>query len=127
MITVTDWVGRIVLHMAVQPMGDDLHVSLYGGEKPHIGAVALAVPRQSLANDGSISASVSVLTITGHKEDGLARYVAHEMAKQANACVCVACGIHVEHIEQEELVQVQELADSLILLALHKLNQSTPR
>ena len=53
--------------------GPDLCLCLAGGESPHIGAAALAVPRESLRGGGEPSASASVLCVTGHKEDELAR------------------------------------------------------
>ena len=47
------------------PMGEDLCVTIGGGDKPHIGAVALGVPAPSLHTPGKMNASVSILTLTG--------------------------------------------------------------
>ncbi|MGL4335558.1 MAG: hypothetical protein ACRCST_01605, partial [Turicibacter sp.] len=55
-------------------MGNDLNVCIFGGDTPHIGAVALGVARSSLKNPEVFSSTVSVLAITGHKEDELAKY-----------------------------------------------------
>ncbi len=114
MITVSDQAGRIAVTLAVQQMGKDVNVSLYGGDVPHIGAVALAQPRESLKGDGKIAASCSVLTLCGHKEDELAKYVAVTLAKRLRANVCVACGIHVEEITEQEIGVVFEIVNRLL-------------
>lgn len=49
--------------------GDDLTVVIGGGEKQHIGAVAVGIPRPSLKDKNIVSSSASVLCLTGHKED----------------------------------------------------------
>jgi hypothetical protein len=113
-IEVSNRAGRLVLSMAVLPMGRDLNVSLYGGVAPHIGAVALAQPRASLKGNGESSASCSVLTGYGHKEDALAKHVAVSLAKRCNTTVCVACGIHLPEITEDEIAQVFQLSDNLI-------------
>lgn len=53
--------------------GEDLTVIIYGGEKPHIGALAIAIPRPSLKNLRKVSTSTSVFTLVGRKEDDLAK------------------------------------------------------
>ena len=43
-------------------VGDDLVVIVQGGEKPHVGAVAVSIPRPSLADAEETSSSTSVFT-----------------------------------------------------------------
>jgi gallate decarboxylase subunit D len=75
-------------------IGDDVLVCIYGGDKPHIGAVAAAEPRPSLADPAAISATTSVLTYVGHKEDLVARETAETLAAALNTRVVVTAGIH---------------------------------
>ncbi len=49
----------------ITELGEDYHIMLRGGDKPHIGCTVLAVPRPSLTGDGSISVTSSVLNVTG--------------------------------------------------------------
>ena len=42
--------GSYDLEASGQWLGPDLLVAIWGGEKPHIGAVAVAQPRPSLKN-----------------------------------------------------------------------------
>jgi hypothetical protein len=113
MITLEAQWGRLQLQLAAVPMGRDLCVTLAGGDRPHIGAVALSQGRPSLTGNGSKSATTSVLALPGHKEDDLARALARSLATSLDASVCVACGIHLDDILPEELEQVPGLVEDL--------------
>ncbi|MEE8334317.1 MAG: hypothetical protein V3R85_10745 [Alphaproteobacteria bacterium] len=75
-------------------LGADVLVYIWGGERPHIGAVAAAQPRPSLADPDKTSATASVLTYVGHKEDQVARETALALAARLNTNVVVSAGIH---------------------------------
>lgn len=92
--------------MTVQRMGCDYTVSLFGGDA-HVGAVALALP------SAPSSALPGVLGVPGHREEALARHVAHTLAQVWQCRVCVVCGIHFDSITSEEIAQVLALADRL--------------
>ncbi|OPZ71061.1 MAG: hypothetical protein BWY80_01396 [Firmicutes bacterium ADurb.Bin456] len=91
------------------PMGADWCVAITGGEIPHLGAVALGVPRPSLQDSGRTSATVSVLTLTGHKEDEIARPAAYFLASRLKTPVVVSCGIHNDQIEPGTIRRFVEL------------------
>lgn len=107
-VTLTAARGRVVLKMTCTAMGRDLAVTLAGGDREHIGAVALGLPRP--AGDG---ATTSVLAVLGHREDDLARSVATRLASRLGVAVCVACGIHVDAIGREELASVLDMSGEL--------------
>lgn len=107
-VTLTASRGRVALRMTCVAMGRDLAVSLAGGDREHIGAVALGLPRPK--GDG---ATTSVLAVLGHREDDLARNLATRLASRLGVAVCVACGIHVDGISREELAAVLELSAEL--------------
>ena len=113
--------GRVAVRLTCVRMGRDLAVTLSGGDRPHIGAVAVSQPRASLREGGPRSASTSVITLPAHKEDDLARAVAARFAAALDAVVTVACGIHLDSIRPEEFKDVQELADELAGEALARL------
>ena len=96
------------------PVGDDYSVILSGGDKPHIGASALAQPRPSLQQGGKISASTSVMCVLGHKEDLLAHHVAQQLASRLNSVVSVNCGIHIDDAFPTQIKVIQELVADLI-------------
>ncbi|MHB8062535.1 MAG: proteasome assembly chaperone 4 family protein [Ruminiclostridium sp.] len=95
--------GRIKINMKTLMIGDDLCVIISGGDSPHVGAVALSVPRPSLKHPNVNSASTSVLTLIGHKDDELAKQVSQELASKLNRNVITTCGIHLDNITTEEL------------------------
>jgi len=88
-------------------IGDELMVAIYGGTAPHIGAVAIAIPRPSLQDPNITSATSSVFTLVGHKDDVIARREAEELASSLNRIVVVVAGLH---INQATEVDIQELA-----------------
>jgi len=83
--------------------GSSISVVFGGGTHYHIGAAALAIPRPSLADENQISASASVICVTGHKEDELARRAALMLASNFNCVVNVAVGIHLDNATREDI------------------------
>lgn len=55
--TVQREVCGYLLQVSVKKLGQDLLVSVEGGQKPHVGCVIQSVPRTSLTGDGSFSAT----------------------------------------------------------------------
>lgn len=98
--------GRIKANLKALVVGNDICVIVSGGDSPHIGAVALSIPRPGLKDPDSTSASTSVLTLTGHKDDELARLVSRELASKLNRNVITTCGIHLDDIEPKEINDV---------------------
>ena len=84
-------------------MGDDLVLSVIGGTHPHVGAVALGIPRPSLKNFKEISSSVSVLSVVGHKDDHVARSMAEYVSASLNKRVVVIAGIHIDNASETEI------------------------
>ena len=99
-------------------MGEDVCLTLCGGDREHIGAVAVAQPRPSLADPARASATASVIALPGHQEDLLARELALKVAASLNVAVCVVCGIHLRHpapaLLDEALAASRGLVDALL-------------
>ncbi|MHC1748203.1 MAG: hypothetical protein AB9856_07425 [Cellulosilyticaceae bacterium] len=113
MITLNTSYKSHPLTLTAIPMGNDWNISIFGGDKPHIGAIAIGVPRPSLENPDIISSSVSVIAIIGHKEDMLMRQVAEKLSRKLNAIVSVSGGIHLDTIESHDFVGIASAVDSL--------------
>lgn len=77
-------------------LSDGIAVTLVGGDRPHIGAVAVAIPRPSSADPSRVSPSISVITVVGHKDDIIARDVADRLCRALNRIVVVVAGVHIE-------------------------------
>ncbi len=98
--------GKWDLSASVRIIGRDLLVAIWGGEKPHIGAVSIAQPRTSLKNSCQTSASASVYCLLGHKEDDLSRMVSLKIASALNSLVVVTVGIHWDNINEDGISAV---------------------
>ena len=120
-LTLTRARGRVALRMTCVPMGRDLAVTLCGGDRAHIGAVAVSQARPSLEPGGATSATTSVLALLGHKEDDLARGLAARFAARLDAVVTVACGIHMDAIRKGEFQDILEMSEEMAAEALGRI------
>lgn len=100
--------GGIHIILQAVSMGSQWTIVITGGEA-HLGAAALAIPRPSLTGSGQISASVSVLTVTGHMDDEIARPSAWYLAKELNQPVLVSCGIHYDATSADRIELIKML------------------
>jgi len=82
---------------------DGILTIIFGGEKPHIGAVALAMPRPSLRDHRKTSATTSVLTVIGHKDDEIAKPAAEFVAKKFKVPTVVVAGVHVDKATEQDV------------------------
>lgn len=106
--------GRYRVEALVVANGADLAVTIGGGSAYHIGATALAVPRPSLADPGLVSASASVICVTGHKEDELARTAALRLAANFGRIVSVNLGLHVDNATPQDIIDLTSNFHSLL-------------
>ncbi|MCL2028850.1 MAG: hypothetical protein FWG97_00285 [Deltaproteobacteria bacterium] len=102
-------------------IGADACLCIAGGRTPHIGAAALAIPRESLRSDGELSASASVLCVTGHKEDELAREAALRFAARLGGRVLVSAGLHIDQAGARDIRLLLENCRAALDLAMEKL------
>lgn len=98
----TEKTSLLIEARAVQ-IGADILVYIWGGNRPHIGAVAAAQPRPSLAEKNKRSATCSVLTYLGHKEDEVVKLVAERLSAVLDTHVVVTAGMHWDGLGQNEI------------------------
>ena len=108
------------LSASVRLIGDDVLVAIWGGEKPHIGAVAVAQPRPSLKDPEVTSASASVICLVGHKEDELAKAAAEILAAALNTHVVVTAGIHWDNLDSQGIQRIIQNSEVLVDNILEK-------
>jgi hypothetical protein len=97
----------------VEVMGEDVVVAVGGGERPHVGVVALALPVRSKKGPGKWSASCSVLTIPAHKEEPIARGIASLLAKTLGRVTVVTAGVHDDNIDADGIQTYLRLGEEL--------------
>ncbi|HCT93179.1 MAG TPA: hypothetical protein DF613_17605 [Lachnospiraceae bacterium] len=92
--------------ISAEHLGKDMLITVAGGDKPHIGTVVLAVPRDSLKGDGSVSATSSVLNVTGHKDEAVCRMLAEKAARKYGVTVVCTGGFHVDGMDAGQIEEV---------------------
>lgn len=106
------------LSASVRLIGADVLVAIWGGEKPHIGAVAVAQPRPSLKDPKLTSSSASVICLVGHKEDELVKATAEILAATLKTQVVVTAGIHWDNLAPEAIQQIIRHSEILVEMIL---------
>jgi hypothetical protein len=115
------------LEASVKEIGEDILVAIWGGERPHIGAVAVAQPRPSLRDKREISATASVFCYVGHKDDVIAKEAAEKVSAALNRNVTVTVGIHWDNIDEPGISAIIENSRQLVEMIIEKVAMREPR
>ena len=102
-------IAGITIEICEKAIGEDLVLTLSGGEKPHIGCVVQAVPRPSLSGDGTISVTSSVINLTGHKDEFLCRRLAENRCRETGKVV-----VYMDHITGEQIEELLKNIDRMM-------------
>ena len=105
--------GKYRLDAVVTPAGKDIAVSVTGGDRPHIGAVAVAQCVPGVNRKERLDVSVSVITLAGHKEDEIARTMAMNLSREFSVNVMVSAGMHWDGIPARGIAAVCENSHKL--------------
>lgn len=73
--------------------GDGVNVLIDGGDRAHIGAVAVARP----------GAETRVVAFPGHREDGICRTWAQKLSDTLGCPAVVSAGIHYDGVGRSEI------------------------
>ncbi|MGN0983946.1 MAG: hypothetical protein ACI4OI_03810 [Gemmiger sp.] len=92
------------IRMALTPLDDGLHVLLEGGQRGHVGAVALA-------REGAVLATA---VSPGHKEQAVAERWAAALSRAAGVPAAVACGIHYDNATRAQIEAILRLCEELL-------------
>jgi hypothetical protein len=102
------------LRASARWIGGDLLVAIWGGVRPHVGAVSLAQPRPSLKDSGIMSATASVICVVGHKEDDLVKEASEFLAAALKTRVVVTAGIHWDNLDEKGIRAVKQNSQVLV-------------
>lgn len=106
--------GKFQVLAKVFELGPDCLVILWGGTRPHVGAVGMAQVRPSLRDPIQRAATSSVFTFVGHKEDTVAKMMSEELAKTLGRNTVVAAGIHWDGLTDDEIKVITALCQSIM-------------
>lgn len=89
-----------------------VHISLFGGELPHIGAVSVADP----------GGRVTTIQFPGHKEALVSEMWAGELVRRKLLPAVVEAGIHYDRLTREQIALVVETSSALLADVLAELD-----
>lgn len=107
----------------VKLLGPDLLVVIWGGDRPHLGAVAIARPKPSPKDSPSGSEVSLVFCFPGHRDDVVARAAAERLAEALGRSVTVTAGIHWDHIDADGIQRVIDNGRALIEMIIEKVSE----
>ena len=113
--------GDYDLSAHVRQIGGDILVAIWGGEKPHIGAVAAAESRPSTQDPNQTSATVSVFCYLMHKEDDIAKAAAKKLSAALDTKVVVTAGIHWDNLSADGIQRVNRNCEILVAAVQERL------
>lgn len=115
--------GRYRIDLLATLTGEGLIVQILGGEKPHVGAVALSLPRPSLAEPGKRRATTTVVPLYGHRDDEIAKPAAERLAVSFAQPVVVVAGVHVKAATPEEIALLVHNAEEAVTALIEMLQK----
>ncbi|MGC8817386.1 MAG: proteasome assembly chaperone 4 family protein [Candidatus Hadarchaeum sp.] len=110
--------GQHRVLLSLLPAGKDLVAVISGGNRPHVGSVAVAIPRPSLKNPARLSATSSTFTLVGHKDDEIAKEASEELARELNRVVVVSVGIHLSNASETDIQKLMQNAKRVVEKAI---------
>ncbi len=114
--------GKHELKAVAAVTEDGINVYIGGGERPHIGSIAVSLPRPSLTGDGSMSSTTSVFNVRGHKDDGIALPMAEDICRRTGMAVVVTAGIHIDDATIDDINLLKENGARLVERILNKIS-----
>ena len=85
-------------------LAEGVQVALYGGDRPHIGAVGIADPE----------GTCTVTEFPGHREGVLCEAWTRALARAGFCPAVVTAGIHYDLLDRDGIRSVLSLADDLL-------------
>lgn len=94
--------GRYKINIMAVVTADGISLTVTGGERPHVGALALSVPRPSMSEQ-AVSCDTWLCPVPGHKDIEAASFTAENICRKLNQKVSVTAGIHIDNATPEEI------------------------
>jgi len=108
----------------IYELSDDCLVILYGGTRPHIGAIGISQVRPSLKDPKKNAATSSVFTYTGHKEDVVVKALSEELTCRLGRNTVVVAGIHWDDLSINSIEKIRSICQAITERIVKELSQS---
>jgi len=113
---------RYIINMIAIVTLDGISLTVTGGEKPHVGAMAMSVPRRTAGED-KLSCDTWVTPRSGHKDDQAAALIARQVCMETRQTTAVVAGIHIDQAQAEEIEQLLENSRQAARLLSIRINE----
>lgn len=115
MICETCGTGKYAVNITVLGTnGAGLAVFVRGGDRPHMGGVAVASPGIKLHGRVLSSCDLWAVTVPGHKDMELAQKIAKKLCKATGEPISVSVGVHVDDATPNDIKCLCDNADKAV-------------
>ena len=90
--------GVYTVSASLQALGPDILITVWGGTRPHVGALVVSAPHPDCAPEEGRCSTVLQFSFPGHRDNVVARRVAERVACALQRTIVVSAGIHVPDI-----------------------------
>lgn len=101
------------IYLEAKEIGEDLLISIHGGDEHHIGGVSIAYVTPSHYRD-ALTVSLSSLTFPGHKDYVVANSAAEKICKMLERSTVVTVGIHYDKATKNDIDEIIKAVDALV-------------
>jgi hypothetical protein len=113
--------GKYIVNISIHDTnGSGLAMFVRGGDKPHLGGVALASPGIEIHGKTLSSCDLWTITVPGHKDAELAQKIAKKVCNASGEPVSVSLGIHIENATAEDIELICNNVDAAVDVILKK-------
>lgn len=116
--------GKHRVHAAVQILGHDILISIWGGTMPHIGSVSITQPRPGITKPEKRCATSSVYNFIGHKDEAVGRLCAEKIAATCCRKTIAVAGIHIDNASKADIAAIMKNVNTLCRLVIKQLQAS---
>lgn len=109
-----EFCGKEIAALVIQVPGG-IHISLYGGDLPHIGAVGIVDP----------TGGFSITQFPDHREGILCKQYCAALSKAGFCPAVVEAGIHYDKLDRDGISCVLSLTDEILNEILRNLSEES--
>lgn len=122
-LNITYGEGRYEISLRVQATADGLSGLLTGGEKPHVGGMAMSSPRTEQGG-GKIQCDTWITPRPGHRDAELAARVSRLICSATGQTTAITAGIHIGNAQKSEIALLVENSLAAARLFINKYKES---
>lgn len=115
--------GRYAISMAAVATMDGVSVIITGGERPHVGGLAMSVPRSRQVDDTKTRCDTWITPRPGHRDCEAAAMVSRIICEEIGMTAAVTAGIHIENAAPEEIRILMENSREAARLLIKKIKE----